>query len=289
MDSILSIGEASGNLAHKIIESANDQHRPSLYKFSETKKGRNTFCLGAVRDMEHAEERAISQSRKIKKFLSDSGPNVLFVLVGSTDISGASLSILEHLKERNVHILYVQPDLELLDGPKRKKEKVTFQILQEMTRSGLFERMFIVNNNNMHNIVLDVPAALFWEKINEGISQMFRLVTHYSSGDAILGSKKALTDAEKISTFGVVNFDSLDESLVFDMSEITSKEYYYVVNKELLEKDGSLVRQISDSIKQKIKSGGVGISYSIFSSDFEGTQVYCRVTTDRVQSTALID
>jgi ABC-type lipoprotein export system ATPase subunit len=103
---------------------------------------------------------------------------VLFVVGGSGSVSSASLSVLKHLKNKcKINVLYVKPDMSFLSPLKQKLERMVYNVFQEYARSGLFERLYIVSNSELENIIGGVPVKLYNEKINEILvhSMFFRL------------------------------------------------------------------------------------------------------------------
>ena len=74
------------------------------------------------------------------------------------------------MEERGkIDIFYIKPDLELLIGEVRLQERAIFGILQEYTRSGLFNSLTILSNPEIEKIVGDIPIKKYFETINQSI------------------------------------------------------------------------------------------------------------------------
>ena len=72
-------------------------------------------------------------------------------LLARGKVSSASLSILQYLKKHKINILYIKPELSLLNETQVQLEKLVYNVFQEYTRSGVFERMYIVSNEEVSN------------------------------------------------------------------------------------------------------------------------------------------
>ena len=80
--------------------------------------------------------------------------------------SSASLRILEQIKSKNVTLIYIRPELDLLEDTKRQQEKVVFSVLQEYTRSGLFDMIYLVDNSSVDVLVEDASIKDYYPAIN---------------------------------------------------------------------------------------------------------------------------
>ena len=58
-------------------------------------------------------------------------------LCGSGKIAGASLRVLEALRNYKTTVVYIVPDLEFASDREQKRHRVHFGVLQEYTRSGM--------------------------------------------------------------------------------------------------------------------------------------------------------
>ena len=76
--------------------------------------------------MEEAEEKTPDFNLGLKN------EDILFVLCGGGTTSGHALRILEQIQYNTIDILYVRPDLTLANAEEKLREKVVFNILQEI-------------------------------------------------------------------------------------------------------------------------------------------------------------
>ena len=53
---------------------------------------------------------------------------VLFIIGGSGEISGASLAILQQISHAKLHVLYIKPDISLLSELGRLRERLVYNI-----------------------------------------------------------------------------------------------------------------------------------------------------------------
>ena len=101
---------------------------------------------------------------------------MLFVVCGAGKVANASLRILENLKNCNVELLYIVPDLDLLGHSSATQNKIVYNVLQEYARSGLFINMFIIQNSVVQDIIGNVPIINYYDVLNESIVSTFHMM-----------------------------------------------------------------------------------------------------------------
>ena len=80
----------------------------------------------------------------LNKLINDKNEELSVFLDGSESISGIILRFLETYKNRKINLYYIRSDLELVGNLEKLQDKITFSILQEYTRSGLFNKFISV-------------------------------------------------------------------------------------------------------------------------------------------------
>ncbi len=219
----------------------------------------------------------------LSNFLSPIKDEVLFILVGSADISAASLRILEQTKNCKISILYIRPDLNLLSSKKLMHEKVIFNVLQEYTRSGLFEKLYLVDNVMLEQIIGEIPITLYHDKLNELIVSTLHMLNVYKHNEPLMLTDPELSAISRIATFGIVDTKTGKENLFFKLENITNKFYTYSMNKDLINKDGKLLVKVKSQVKEKLTDGTKG-GFAIYQNEYPENYVYVECYTHFVQN-----
>jgi hypothetical protein len=216
-------------------------------------------------------------------FLKDLEGNLLFVLSGSSMISGLSLRLLEQIRHKcTINVLYVKPDKDFLDSVKTLQENLVFNVFQEYARSGVFNQVYIVENDAIGEIIKGAPIIGYFDKLNELIVSTIHMINVFDNSDAIESTFTQPFETCRISTFGIVNMEEKQENVFFPLDEVKEKWYYYGISENKLKTDENLFNMITSQIKEKAKEG-IKASYGIFSTDYENDYVYCVARSSTVQ------
>ena len=105
----------------------------------------------------------------LKRKLKFSGSEICVALCGLGQISGGILRLLQQLQNNRLTVLYVQPDLTLASEIQKKQEKVVRHVLQEYARSGLLERIYLVDNQMIEQGIGEVPIRGYYEVLNQAV------------------------------------------------------------------------------------------------------------------------
>ncbi len=278
MDTIIGLGKAGCAIADKFAE------YPQYKIFKIDSEGldpkRKNCHLLKKQDSPEKYEKA---TRTMKTFFSKTTDDILFVLSGSGIISGASLQVLKNLKDKNVNILYIKPDLEFLGHTNIMQERVVRNVLQEYTRSGLFNRIFLVDNKRVEEVLGEVPIIGYYDKLNDLIVSTFHMVNVYNHQEAIHATPFDTADTTRISTLGILNVDEGKEKLFFSLDNIREKCYYYAINSKVLETDGKLLRTLTDNINKNIGKE-VRAGFQVYSTSYEKNYGYLVVNTEKTNN-----
>lgn len=214
------------------------------------------------------------------EFFKSIDDEVLFICVGSSPITALSLAILESVQKQKITVLYVRPDLTLLSDAAQRQEKLTFNVFQQYARSGLFYRLYLVDNVQIEQILGDIPITKYYETINETISYTFHMLNVFRHNKPLLESQNELPEIAKIATFGIQK-NGEDKSF-FQMSFITNQVLYFAYNKTTLESDGKIFQNIKRTIKEK-NQNNTKTSFGIYSTEQTENYTLCEWFTHFVQ------
>lgn len=267
MDTIIGLGKAGCNIADKFAQFP----QYLTYKIDVgLKKTKHTYPLKEQQKLEDYEEKTPS----MRSFFKGVKGKALFVLAGSGKVTSATLSILKDLKKCSISILYIKPEISLLNEEQIKLERLVYNVLQEYTRSGVFERMYIVSNEDVADIIGDISVKNYHEKINEMIVSTIHMINVYSNNQAITDTYCGLPVGARLTTVGMSNIEKNEDRMFFSLDNVTDIVYYYTHNKEKLESDFGLMSKIKNAVSSK-KEDGVRVTYGIFETDYEQDYVYC--------------
>ena len=204
---------------------------------------------------------------------------VLFIVGGSGNVSGAVLRILEQLRHCKISVLYVEPDFNMLSGKRKLQERATYYIFQEYARSGLFKRLYIVSNPQLESVLGEVPIIGYNDRLNHLIVTTFHMINVYNNNDPVIENNSEFREHTRISTIGVSTLEN-EKKMFFSLDNIREMRYYYAINRKKLETDGTLMRKITENVK---KESEYDVSYGVYATDYPNDYVYCIANTSMIQ------
>jgi len=220
------------------------------------------------------------------KFFSNIDEDVQFFVMGASLSSNYSLGILSQIKDKNIDLFYIKPDIELLSGIPKLMESAVFGVLQEYARSGLFKSIALISNLKLEEIIQDVPIKKYYETLNSTIQSTIHYINFFAHNEPEIGIMTKPSEVCRIRTFGVLNMKNLEEKWFFDLDIDREVCYYLCINKERLLTDGNLHKRYVDILKQKPRNAFRNISYAIYETDLERDFGFCVARTNAVQQNA---
>ena len=273
---IIGLGRVGCNLAEQFS-------RFPQYKISKVDRGLQgeKRCLN-LPDLDSPEEYE-KLELKTGNFLRGLSGEVLVILSGASVVSGVSLRLLEqiHKKGANISLLYIEPEVELLGQTKRLQENIVRNVLQQYTRSGLFKKIFLVQNASLESMLGDVPILEYHDTLNSYLVNMIHLLNVFENSESVSDSFSPPPDTARICTFGVMGEDRV-ERLLYPMEEIREIRYYFGIPSESLRTQNSLYREIIDLVKSKI-SKKLRASYGIYETSYESPITYGIYYSSQIQ------
>ena len=267
MDTIIGLGKAGCNIANAFAK----YPQYLTYKLDVgLERTPTTFPLKEHQKLEDYEEKLPS----LKTFFKDVSGEILFVVAGAGKVSSASLQILEYLQKCKINILYIKPETTLLNEQQSQLEKLTYNVFQEYTRSGVFERMYIVSNSEVEHIVGGISIKNYHEKINEMIVSTIHMINVYNHNDSLVNTFYDLPQGARLTTIGMSDLEKNQDNMFFSLDNVSDIVYYYAYNKDKLETDFELMNKIKNAVSSK-KENGIRVTYGIFETDYEQDYIYC--------------
>ena len=274
METIIGLGKAGCAIADRFSQ----YPQYEVYKMDVGfKRTPRTYGLKSAGNPEQQEESLGS----LKRFFKDVRGDVLFVVGGSGIVSGASLRILEQISKCKLHILYIYADPELLGETARMQQRVTFNVFQEYARSARFESIILIENSRLEDMLGDVPIIGFYEKLNELIVPTIHMVNVLRRGESIMDNISPSHDISRIISYGLVNFDTGEENLFFNLDNVREKVYYYAINEKKLREQGDIHKRVIAQVKENAEN--TKTTYGIHPTQYDEDYVYCVAYSSVVQ------
>tara|TARA_Y100000310_G_scaffold106496_1_gene104989 strand:+ start:90 stop:953 length:864 start_codon:yes stop_codon:yes gene_type:complete len=258
MISVVGIGTGGSAIASKFGEIS----QYDVYLLNDGIE-RNTKKRHKLKSFEKPEEYE-QNVPDLKKLFKDLREHVQVFIIGTSYSSNYSLGILEQMKNKKIDVFYIKPDIELVNGERRLVENVTFGVLQEYARSGLFNSFTIFSNLEIENSLGSVPIKSYYNTINSSIFSAVHYLNYFTHSDPEIGQVAKPAEVNRIRSIGALNTKNLEEKWFFELDVERELCYYLCINEERLSGEGTLHRKIVDMLKKKPSNAFRKISYAIY-------------------------
>ena len=278
MDAVVGLGSAGCAIA----DCFSQYPQYEIYKIdTEIEAGKNNFAMPHQISSELYERECPDMTKFFKNF--DENTNVTFVMSGGGKIAGASLRVLEAIKNCNINILYITPDISLMGGRKYILNRISFHVLQEYARSGLFEKISLIYNPAIESIIGDVPVKGYYDNLNEVLASTVHMVNVFSNTEPVFDNVGETEEHHRICSYGIINPETGEENLLFPLDNVREKVYYIGISKNALS-DGSYFKELKSSMRKKAEDEDVKISFQINETKYDENYAYYIAYADETQN-----
>ena len=217
-----------------------------------------------------------------KKELSFKDSECYVILCGAGKVAGASLRIMEKIKDKKINVVYICPDPIMINSMEARRHKVVFNVLQEYARSGLLNKLYLISNREMIEIAGEGPIQSVYESANKTIANIIETIEYFKSDNPVLGSIAETKEISRICTFSIGFVEKNEEKLTFLLDNITESCYIYSVSEEEIKEKNNLLSQIKRKISDD-KENNIISSFAIFNSLHNQTFYYSIKCTHHIQ------
>lgn len=249
-----------------------------VFKADAGIKGKNCLTIPQCSSIEQYEEK-LPEFKQLSKLKGET----LFVICGGGNVSGATLKLLEQIKHTEITILYIRPDPNLISAEIAMKDKVTFGILQEFTRSGLFKKMILISNSQVENLLGGLSVMEYYDSLNKVIVSTLHMANYLLTANNVFGKMSAERDLDRISTIGIVNNEDGTESYLYNLDSPRQKIFLYAIKESDLTTNKELIKMIQQQTKSSYSGTELDISYKITTTNYESNFVYIISNTNIIQ------
>jgi len=215
----------------------------------------------------------------LKKKVKD---KVVCVLSGASAVSSITLKLLYGLRGKEISIIYIKPETDLLSDQKRMQDKTIFSILQEYTRSGLFEDMLLVANSSLDSLVEDASISDYYINMNSTVVNAFHMIKVFDNQSPEASNFSDILETRRIYSLGLLDQKSGKEKLFFPVDIPLNKRLYFGITEENINNDKNLLRNIIKLIKDKNEEF-CKYSYGVYKTQYDSDFCYMKIYTSKVQ------
>ena len=282
MISVIGIGNAASAIAEKFSDIKNYE----VYQLNNKveKNSDREFKLPSFSKPEEYEVNIPD----VANFFHDLRDRVQVFIMGSSMSSNYTLGLLSQLQTTKIDLVYIKPDIELLTGTPQLVENITFGVLQEYARSGLFKSITLISNLSLEKVLGEVPIKTHYEVLNESIFSTLHYLNYFEFTDPEIGTVSKASEVNRIRTIGFLDVKNLEEKWLFDLDKAREIGYYICINEEKLATEGGLHKKLVDMLKEKPKNAYKKISYAIYETEHDDFG-FCVAHTNVVQPQKTLD
>ena len=276
MQTIIGLGQAGCNIADKF-----KQH--SQYKIYKIDTGLKKQARSYALEYQDTPEQYEANCPRLKQFFKGVSNDVLFI-TSCGHVSGASLRILEQFKDKcEINILYIKPDESFLSDTKISQNNLAFNVLQEYSRSGVFKRIYLIDNIEVAKIIGDIPVREYYDKLNELIVSTMHMINVFDNSESVMNTFSPLSEVARISTLGLANYEDGEEKPFFSLDMPRKKRYYYAIPETVLESDGKFMKKILKQLKENREHDKMKIDYGVYTTSYEQPYIYFIANSSMIQ------
>jgi hypothetical protein len=275
---ILGIGTAGC----KVVEQLSKYPVYESYYISNeiAKTSKFKFSLSEAPGPEEYETMDLS---KLHRWVNKIQERCTIFLCGASDSSGITLRTLEKLHQNGVkmELIYFIPEVEVLSEEKALHQRASMGILQNFTRSGLFEKICLVDNVKLEEIAGSTNVFDYYDQINHVFTSTYYMLDVFKNARPITSTFKRPKESCRITTIGIGSTDS-GEKMFFPLDSVVEIVYYYGINEEKLRTEENLFRTITNSVKEKITEEKK-VSFGIYPTQYEDDYIYVESYSPKIQ------
>ncbi len=278
MKNILGIGVAGCN----VVKQLGYKKQYKVYSLSpEVEK--NTKYNHRLEECFTPEDYENLDLTKVEKFLTTIKNSCTVFVCGASNSSATTLRALEMLHKGGVkmEIVYFRPETEVLSEVKRLNERTVRHVLQEYARSGLFEKITLVENRTLEEIAGSTNVYDYFSQINHVFTETYHMINVFSNTKPITSTFTKPHDSCRISTIGLGSLEK-DDLLFFPFNQEVEVVYYFGIHEEKLRTEENLFRTITDKVKSRI-TDETKVSFGIYPTQYEDDYIYVEYFSPKIQ------
>lgn len=266
MINVVGIGSSGCNIARKLSDY-------SQYKIFEIDEGINVKKENCPEDYE-------KNCPTFKKLFAPLYGDTFVIVSACGDISGLTLKVLEKLKDNKTSVICLVSDQSLISNKSKLQQNIVVNVLQEYARSGLLEKIYLIENSCLEALLEDVPLDQYYDKLNEIFCYTFHSIMYFRNSKPLFETKENKSSIDRISTFAL--YDGKEKKMFYNFKNATKERYFYSFSKEDIKKDGKILQNIKTNLLKE--EDNISKTFAIYQSQHTDRYAFVELTTHITQN-----
>tara|TARA_Y100000592_G_scaffold101100_1_gene185425 strand:- start:4026 stop:4871 length:846 start_codon:yes stop_codon:yes gene_type:complete len=273
---VIGLGQAGCNIA-KLFEKYSYYNVILFDSVPEYKNMKNHYFIPKQASVELYDANPINVRPKMN------GDEIMFFVCGSGKVSGCTLWLLEQFKNKKITVYYIIPEVELLDNKAKLRNKAHLMILQQYARSGMFDRICLIENRKMKEIIGKVSIIKYYQKMNDYLVNIIHMLNVFKNTDTAFDTFQQNLNTCRITTISAYDIDNKEEKTLFSLKNINQIKYFFGINRLRIEEDENLIDEVT-SISTTCSSSECLTSYGIFETSYDHDICFVVKSTAEIQN-----
>lgn len=254
-----------GNTGCKIAEALSEYPQYQIYKVDA---GLNVKEQKKPEDYE-------KKCPSFKKYFGKMTGETYVFLSASGKISGLLLRMLEQIKGADLNVVCLVSDTSLLSSVGRLQQNLVVGVMKEYARSGLIEKVILLDNQEIEQVIGEVSIDQYYAKLNEVIVYTFHTMMCLKHTSPLFETKEEPTDAARVTTFGLLDKEQ-NKKLFFKLDNITEERYYHSASKQELKNNSQILKMLKNKMEEE---EDIVKTFAVYESDNNDNMTYIESRT----------
>ena len=231
-------------------------------------------------------ERYEEPLKGLQEFLKGCCEEVTAIVSGDEAVNLITLQVIEQIKDKNIEIIFFKADDKLLGSMMTQVHSLTYNVLQEYTRSGLFKKMFVFDLVEIDRFIAQAALQSFEKARMEFVAEHYHTLSWLRNSDPVAGTDVEHQPVNCLASIGVTDIELSEIKKLNKLDFVRERVYYYGIPEKKVKEDAGLRSKILEGYKDKMDEN-VSSSFKIYSIPFEQELVYVVEYTSAVQNKEL--
>jgi hypothetical protein len=280
LDKVIGLGKLGCAIAEELT--AYPEYR--VYKIDASIGDRASLALGHCITMDQYESNLDQEEVAIYLRAIKSQDSVLLIAEGGDPILGAALGILQTVKNATINLLYICPEREMLTDTQKRDDKISFNVLQEYARSGMFDKIYLVSAPLIERLMGEVAIQKYEKQFSYFVSYAVAMLNFFHHSPPIISSDGEVPIGCRVATIGAPLLENENPplNLFFPLEQISGIHFYYGVPQEEIEDDTALLTRIKSHVRF-YKSSSLATSFSVYATTLSDKISFCVAYSPAIQ------